>query len=373
MAANARSLIANRGDLIHKLKSDGHTVHALIPDYDFLPEVEGLDISYDRIQLSRTGLSPLADLRTYQQLKRLIRKEKPDVVYAYSIKPVIYGSLASRACQTPVTAAMITGMGYLFTGETLRQRLLRRMAAFLYRRALKAANVIFFQNPDDLDLFYSLGIVNQNDNKKIVRTNGSGINLQRFSKSPPPIRPVHFLLIARLLRDKGIREFVRAAETVKKKSPETQFTVVGPHNPDLPHSLSKEEVSQWKKQNVVSFIGGRKDVRDELKSCSVYVLPSYREGTPRSVLEAMATGRAIITTDTPGCRETVIEGENGFLVPVQDAGVLAERMLWFLENPEKIEEMGDASHRLAKEKFDVNKVNEVILKTIFLNHQKENL
>jgi len=369
IAANARSLIANRGDLIRQMKEQGHQVHALIPDYDFLPEVEELGISYDLIQLSRTGMDPKADLRYYRQLRQFITDWQPDIVYSYSIKPVIYGSLAARASGVPMVAAMITGMGYLFTGESLKQRMLRRVASSLYRRGLAAADRIFFQNPDDLALFRELDIITKADEHKIYRTNGSGINLERFPSSPPPMppdEPVTFLMIARLLQDKGVREFVRAAEMLRSDYPKAQFVVVGPHDPLLPHALPADELEQWKVNGVVSFIGGVKDVRPFLKECSVYVLPSYREGTPRSVLEAMATGRPVITTDTAGCRETVVDWVNGFLVPVKSARGLASRMKIFLRQPDLIDVMGRNSLVMAQEKYDVNQVNRVIMEAIGL-------
>ena len=369
VAANARSLIANRGDLIQEMKALGHHVHALIPDYDFLPEVEELGITWDLVQLSRTGMDPKADLRYYRQLRRFMTDWQPDIVYSYSIKPVIYGSLAARASGVPMVAAMITGMGYLFTGESMKQRVLRRVASSLYRRGLAAADHIFFQNPDDLALFRELSIVGPEDEGKITRTNGSGINLERFPSTPPPMppdEPVTFLMIARLLQDKGVREFVRAAEMLRADYPKAQFVVVGPHDPLLPHSLPADELEQWKVNGTVSFVGGVKDVRPYLKESSVYVLPSYREGTPRSVLEAMATGRPVITTDTPGCRETVVDWVNGFLVPVKSADALAARMKIFLRQPDLIDVMGRNSLSMAEEKYDVRLVNRVILEAIGL-------
>ncbi len=369
VAANARSLIANRGDLIREMKALGHHVHALIPEYDFLPEVEELGITWDLVQLSRTGMDPKADLRYYRQLRRFMTDWQPDIVYSYSIKPVIYGSLAARASGVPMVAAMITGMGYLFTGESLKQRMLRHVASSLYRRGLAAADRIFFQNPDDLALFRELSIVGPEDEAKITRTNGSGINLERFPSSPPPMppdEPVTFLMIARLLQDKGVREFVRAAEMLRSDYPRAQFLVVGPHDTMLPHALPADELEQWKINGVVSFVGGVKDVRPYLNESSVYVLPSYREGTPRSVLEAMATGRPVITTDTPGCRETVVDWVNGFLVPVKSAGALAARMKIFLRQPDLIDVMGRNSLSMAEEKYDVRLVNRVILEAIGL-------
>ncbi len=369
VAANARSLIANRGDLIREMQELGHKVHALIPEYDFLPEVEDLGITWDLIRLSRTGVDPRSDWKYYRQLRQFMAEWKPDIVYSYSIKPVIYGSLAARASGVPVVAAMVTGMGYLFTGETLKQRLLRQVAVTLYRRGLAAADQIFFQNPDDLALFRDLGIIGPEDGAKITQTNGSGINLDRFPSSPPPMppnNPVTFLMIARLLQDKGVREFVRAAEMLQTDYPKAQFVVVGPHDPLLPHALPGDELQRWKEKGVVSFVGGVKDVRPYLENCSVYVLPSYREGTPRSVLEAMATGRPVITTDTPGCRETVVDWVNGFLVPVKSAEALNSRMKIFLRQPELIDIMGNNSKGMAEEKYDVRLVNRGILEAIGL-------
>jgi glycosyltransferase involved in cell wall biosynthesis len=369
IAANARSLIANRGDLIREMKEQGHHVHALIPEYDFLPQVKSLDITYDLIQLSRTGVDPWSDRKSYRQLKKLIAHHQPDIVYSYSIKPVIYGSLAAQACNVPMVAAMITGMGYLFTGETLRQRLLRSVASRMYRRGLAAADRIFFQNPDDLELFRNMSLLNGRNGDRIVRTNGSGINLERFPQSPPPVPPenrLNFLMIARLLQDKGVREFVQAAHKVAALHSDVRFTVVGPHDPHLPHALPADEVEQWRRRGIVNFTGGVTDVRPYLRDCSVYVLPSYREGTPRSVLEAMATGRPVITTDTPGCRETVMDGENGFLVPVKSVDALAGHMEQFIRNPCLITEMGVKSRQFACDKYDVRKVNRVILDAIGL-------
>ncbi|AXJ01727.1 Glycosyltransferase involved in cell wall bisynthesis [Cyclonatronum proteinivorum] len=367
IAANARSLIANRGDLIRELTSRGHQVHALIPDYDFLPEVEELGISWELIHLSRTGADPFRDYRSYRELKQKIRQFGPDITYGYSIKPVIYGALAARACGVAVRASMITGMGYLFTGNTLKQRLLRIAGAWLYRQAMKASTTIYFQNPDDVALFKSLDIIRAKEASKIVRTNGSGVNMDRFYETRPVKEPVRFLVISRLLEDKGIREFVHAARLLHHRYPEAAFQVVGPLDLNLPHALPEREVESWKAEGLVDFTGGVKDVRPYIESCSVYVLPSYREGTPRSVLEAMAMKRAIITTDTPGCRETVEQEVNGFLVPVKSSEALAAAMEQFLQQPQLIDRMAAESLRICREKYDVTKVNQTILEGLKLH------
>jgi glycosyltransferase involved in cell wall biosynthesis len=432
IAGNTRSLIANRGDLIKEMKRRGHQVTALVPEYDFMPEIEQLAIPYRKISLSRSTVNPLAEMRSRKELERIIREIAPDKVFAYTIKPVVQGVPAARQAGVKQVYAMITGMGYLFTGETLRQRILRFIAVQLYRRALNKCTGIFFQNPDDIALFSDLGIVSEDD-CRIWMTNGSGVNMGHFSGSyvdegremgssgdgessgenapdlpttrppnrteqrlktlelpsefgnkslnlsiplPPdwpnqrsenPNKPIRFLVIARLLKDKGIMEFVKAAEELKATYEEgVKFTVVGPYDPNLPHAVRREDYDAWMKGDVVEFMGQQSDVRPFIADCDVYVLPSYREGTPRSVLEAMAMGKAVVTTDTPGCRETVNEGENGFLVPAREWKPLFEALECFVNQPELIAQMGVKSYQLCEEKYEVGKVNEGIVKTMGL-------
>ena len=363
IAGNTRSLIANRGDLIRDLRDHGYEVAAIVPEFDLLPQIKDLAIEWHTIPLRRTGINPVKDFGAIRKLYRLILQISPDVVYSYTIKPVIYGSLCAARAGVPVRTSMITGMGYLFTGETLKQRILRKIASAMYGMALRRNHVIFFQNPDDRLLFSDLGIVRE-DKDNLVMTNGSGVNMQQFPKKAPAVDQLRFLVIARLLQDKGIYEFVEAATRLKEKYPEVKFRVVGPHDPELPHSIPKETIDRWQEQGKVEFPGGTDDVRPELAQASVYVLPSYREGTPRSVLEAMCTGRPVITTDTPGCRETVKHGETGYLVPAREYEGLYVAMEHFILNPGDIPEMGEASYQYAKEKYDVHKVNKTIIKAI---------
>lgn len=360
IAGNARSLIANRGDLIRALKRCGHEVTALVPSYDFLPEIRELGITYDMIDLRRMSMNPWYDLQYCTELVTKIRQVVPDIVFSYTVKPVIYGSIAARIAGVKHITSMITGLGYLYTGGSPKQILGRMAADFLYRFALHRNHVVFFQNPDDKDLFHKKGFVGLT--QKSVLINGSGVNLDYFQASPLPQGPPRFLLIARLLEDKGIAEFVEAAAYVKELYPESTFQVLGPHDPNLPRAIPLHQIKAWKAQGHVEFHLGVKDVRPHLERSSVYVLPSsYREGTPRTVLEAMAMGRPIITTDAPGCRETVIPDRNGFLVSVGNVEGIADAMCQFIRNPDKIVRMGIESRKLAELKYDVNKVNQIII------------
>lgn len=364
IAGNARSLIANRGDLIHEMCSRGLKVAAAVPTADYLPEVENLGIDIYPLEMGRTGVNPLKDLRTTGSLVRLMRRLKPAAVFGYTVKPVVYSSLAARIAGVPRVYAMITGLGHAYTTETAKTRVLRFIISRLYRMGIGCCDKVFFQNPDDLQEFVDLGIVR--DASKVVRINGSGVDTARFAQQPLPAGDPVFLFIGRLLTEKGTAEFVEAAAALRERWPKARFVAVGPHDPALPHSVRAADLEGWKRAGAVEFVGGVKDVRPWLAESSVFVLPSYREGTPRSVLEAMSVGRAIVTSDAPGCRETVVHGENGFLVAPRQAAPLAEAMERFLIDPQLIPQMAAASRDLVEKKYDVRKVNQVIIKAMDL-------
>lgn len=359
IAGNARSLIANRGDLIRAMCSKGLKVAAAVPTADYLPEVEEIGITIYPVKMGRTGINPFHDFNFLITLIKLLRQTRPQIVFSYTIKPVIYGSLAARLSKVPRTYSMITGLGHVFTTENPRNKRLQKVISWLYRLGLNNNNKVFFQNPDDLQEFLNRGILK--DHGKAVRTFGSGVDMQRFARKPLPTDPITFLFIGRLLTEKGVAEFCEAASQVHAISPTARFIVVGPHDPNLPHSCAQQDLERWKTEGLVEFTGGTKDVRPWIEKCSVFVLPSYREGTPRSVLEAMSMGRPIITSDAPGCRETVEDGVNGFLVPPRSIEPLVNAMQFFLKQPEKIVEMGEASWQRVERDYDVHKVNRVIL------------
>lgn len=359
LAGNARSLIANRGDLIREMCTFGLQVSAAVPTADYLPEVEELGITIYPVEMGRTGINPLHDLKYLLSVRKLLRSVRPEVVFGYTIKPVVYGSLAARMAGVPKIYSMITGLGHVFTTENERNRRLQKVIVFFYRRGLAVNDKVFFQNPDDLQEFLDRGMLK--DRTRAVRTFGSGVDMQRFARESLPKGSVTFLFIGRLLTEKGVAEFCEAASQLRNEYPEARFIAVGPHDPTLPHACAEEDIDRWKAECVVEFVGGVSDVRPWIAASSVFVLPSYREGTPRSVLEAMSMGRPIITTDAPGCRETVDEGVNGFLVPPRQIQPLVVAMRRFLDEPECVARMGDASWQLVKRLYDVRKVNRVIL------------
>jgi glycosyltransferase involved in cell wall biosynthesis len=286
-------------------------------------------------------------------------------VLVYAAKPVVYGLTAARLARVRLRAAMITGVGSaLAGGSRLRRRALASLLRRLYAVALGQAHVVFFQNPDDERLFRSMGLIG--DGHRVVRINGSGVDLERFSPAPLLPPPITFLMIGRLIRDKGVREYVEAARRVHRAHPGARFQLLGPLD-ENPSAIRPRQLEAWREEGTVEYLGTTRDVRPFLARAHVLVLPSYGEGMPRSVLEAMAMGRAVITTDVPGCRETVEGGRNGLLVPVRDAGALAEGMLRLLADPGQLEPMGRQGRAMAEERFDVHTVNRTILAAMGLD------
>ena len=365
IAGLADSLINFRGPLIAALKAKGLDVHVAAPD---LPEhsavrlqLQAMRLTVHQVPMLRTGTNPLADLRTALALWRLMRQIAPGMVLGYTIKPVIYGSLAAWLAGVPSRFALITGLGYAFQGGSQRSRL-QALVQHLYSLALARAHGVFFQNPDDLALFQERGILRPHTQVCVV--NGSGVDVAAFAVAPVPPVP-HFLLIARLLGDKGVREYAQAAQRTRALYPQARFSLVGWLD-EHPDAIAQSELDAWVQAGTLDFLGRLSDVRPAIEACSVYVLPSYREGTPRTVLEAMAMGRAVITTDAPGCRETVVDGDNGFLVPVQSVDALAEAMARFITDPTLATRMGQRGRQIAEEKYDVHKVTAVMLKEMGL-------
>ena len=384
IGGNVHSLVLFRGDMIQQMVEDGNEVFAMAPATDLEGEaanrltklvaekLQTLGVPYLPIPLNRTGVNPLKDLHTIYWLSRKMNEIEPDVVLSYTMKPVIYGSIAARLAGVRNIFSMITGLGYVFTGDSVRQRALARIVIVLYKLALGFNKKIYFMNPDDLNLFRQLKIVA--GGKKTVMINGSGVNVERYSFKPPQMETVIFLIIARLLWDKGIGEFVSAARLLKEKYPEVRWQIVGPFD-NNPSAIHREDVVKWQAEGLIEYMGATEDVRPYLEKASVYVLPSYREGTPRSVLEAMAMGRPVITTDAPGCRETVIDGVNGFLVPVRDKVALAAAMEKFILDKNLMAEMGKKGREIAESRYDVHKVNLSILRPMELDqfHDKRNV
>lgn len=373
IASYLPSVLNFRGKLLEAIATKGYEIHILTPDtqqfQDDCQTLTQLGYHIHNISMQRAGTNPIADAKTLKALYATIKAIRPDYVLSYTIKPVVYGTLAARMAKVPHIFAMITGLGYAFqTADNQPPSTTQKLIYFLYKKALQYCQKIIFQNSDDRALFKQLQLMP--DNMPTVLVNGSGVNLAQFEIMELPqdeqgkIKP-SFLLIARLLKDKGVQEYIEAAKLIKQQYRDTEFHLVGWID-ENPNSINQSQLDDWINQGIVKFWGKLGDVRPAIAACSVYVLPSYREGTPRTVLEAMAMGRAVITTNAPGCKETIIDGENGFLVPVKSVKELAEAMEKFIIQPSLIESMGQASQKIAIEKFDVQKVNETMIEAMGL-------
>ena len=367
----ASSLYTFRKDLILSLIDKGYTVYAFTSDSDKaelakIAQLGAIPIHYD---LSRGGLNPYEDLSNTISLYQKIKKIQPDIVLSYFIKPVIYGTLAAKLARVPKKIAMIEGLGFAFTeqpeGYSKKAKIVQRVQVALFKLALPLADKIVFLNPDDVkDLLYTHSIPVRN----YEVLGGIGLKLADYPYQPvnPKNVKIDFLFIGRLLKEKGIFDFIEAAKIVKQRYPNTKFTVLGRTDADNPGALHADQVQELVATGVIDYPGQVANVVDWIADSNVFVLPSYREGVPRSTQEAMAVGRAVITTDVPGCRETVIDGKNGFIVPKWNPQALAEKMIYFIENPEQVQVMGEESYKIAVEKFDAEKVNQRLLNILGL-------
>ncbi len=361
----AETVIAFRGPLLSYLRRKGFHVVCLAPDCraKIGQALEALGVEPLDYPLDRTGINPLNDLRTLFHLYRLMREGRPDAVIAFQPKPNVYALLAARLASVPVRAAVVEGLGFAFTPgeETFKKRVVRVVLKALYKLSFAFAHKVFFLNPDDLREFVAQGLVRP---EKAVLLGGIGVPLEEWPPAPPHLEPLTFTLIARLLREKGVREFAEAARRVKARHPGVRFLLIGPLDTN-PGAIPEAEVRSWVEEGILEWIPWTEDVRPYLTETSVYVLPSYREGVPRSTQEAMAMARPVITTDVPGCRETVVEGQNGFLVPPRDVEALVVAIERFIQDPSLVEQMGRESRKLAEERFNARVKSAQVIAALF--------
>lgn len=369
----ASSFYGFRADLIRTFLKKGHQVYAFTSEYtaEDLIKIEKLGATPITYTLNRGGLNPFADIIATCQLSKKIKAINPDLVFSYFSKPVIFGTLAAKLAKVPHVIGMLEGLGYTFTeqpeGLSKKTQIIKKIQVFLYKIALPQLDQLIFLNPDDpKDLLEKHAI--QVKKVKVEVLGGIGLNLEDypFQALNNIHSPVKFLFIGRLLKEKGIHEFVQAAKLVKKVYPESQFTVLGAIDHHNLGALQQKELDTLISSNIIQYPGHVSNIKDWIADSHVFVLPSYREGVPRSTQEAMAIGRAVITTDVPGCRETVVDGVNGFLVPKWDSEALAEKMIYFIEHPEQIQLMGAESYKIAVEKFDAEKVNQRLVNILGL-------
>jgi glycosyltransferase involved in cell wall biosynthesis len=352
-----------RAGLMRVLKARGATVLGGGAEGDgFEQKIVALGVPFMPLPVDKKGINPRADVQLLWSLYRWYRREKPDIVHHFTIKPVIYGSIAARLAGVPRIVSTITGLGFVFMEEDVVW--LRRLVESQYRFALALTHFTFFLNQEDRCFFLDRRLVRP---WKTGLLPGEGVDCSFFTPCAHvpagAAKPLTFLMVARLLRDKGVYEFVEAAGIVKRDFPQVQFQLLGGRDERNPTVVEQRDLDRWHAAGLISWLGEVADVRPSIAQADVVVLPSYREGIPRTLLEGAAMGKPLITTDTTGCREVVEDGINGLLVPVKDAPALARAMVRMLSDPAMRERMGKAGRAKMEREFDEQIVLDKILKT----------
>ncbi len=366
VGTDTASMANFRAPLLRDLAAKGHELilTAPVPEPHALETLAALGVRYIESPMNRAGLSPLADLKLLLWLFRLFVREKPDVLFCFQAKAIIYGGFAGWLARIKKRAVMVEGLGigFMKSGGNAKQRVVQIVMPLLFRLGVWPSHLVFFLNPDDLAYFRQRHFVHAH--QTCVQIDGIGVDLAHFAQKPLPEGPVHCLMIARLIAEKGVRIFADAARLVRQQRPDIQFVLLGPEDPS-PAGVPLSEVLGWQAAGDLVYAGKTTDVRSFLAACHLFVLPTwYREGLPRSTMEAMATGRAIVTTNTAGARETVLDQVNGYLVEPKDAAGLAAAILKIVNDPAALERMGAASRHIAETRFEVGHINHLIMNAL---------
>lgn len=332
-----------RLSLAKELRAQGHEVVLVSSSGSFQSLLQGEDFQWIPFPLSRQGINPLYELWTLWRLTRLYRQVNPDIVHHFTIKPVLYGSIAAHLLRIPGIINSITGLGHVFIDSGIVTRLLRFLAGWLYRLNLRGTQVIF-ENPEDRHIFIQQGFIKADHSHLIL---GTGVDVERYRPTPNVNEVPIVLFSSRMLVTKGVLEYVEAVQILKQKGINARFALAGRTDPGNPASIPEEQITSWKDSDLLEWWGWQSDMPSALARADIFCLPSYREGVPNALLEATACGLPIVTTDTPGCRDVVTHGVNGLLVPVKDAQAIADSLELLIVDPELRRKMGSAGREIA--------------------------
>lgn len=359
VATSGISLLNFRGELIKSWIKKGNEVLCISIESpeEISKIIDQIGAKYYQVAGDRTSIGILSGLKMIKEYKKIFKKYKPDICYLYMSKPVAFGGIAAIQTKVPHINVLVNGLENAYYRRGLKDFIVRCVMSCLYFNVARKADNVFFQNTDDMMYFKKHHLLSK-ENANII--NGSGVDMQYFYKAKLPEKPAA-LMVARLLWSKGIREYLQAIKIVKEKYPEFRFILIGGLDKN-DEALTKEELEDVIKETNLEYYGYAEDVRPYIEEASIFVLPSYHEGLSRSILEAMAMGRVVITTDAPGCKDTILDKENGFIVPVKNSKLIAEKIIYLIENPKEIERMSENSYSICLEKFEVNKVNNEIIK-----------
>ena len=351
-----------RAGLMRTLRNQGDEVlGAGARGGGFAAKILAMGIPFEKMPIDMKGINPLSDISFFWAMFLWYRKNHPDIAHHFTIKPVIYGSIAARLAGVPKVISTITGLGYVFTGSG--NPLLQTLVEWMYRVAFLCSDYVFFLNTSDLDFFVSRGII-QGDKAGLLP--GEGVDCAHFDSGlfpePDSQEPPMVLMVARLLRDKGIYEFVEAARIAREAGSPARFCLLGGRDQRNPTVVDAQDLEEWIANGVVTWLGETEDVRPVIASASVVVLPSYREGAPRSLMEASAMSRPVVATNVVGCRDVVVDGLTGLLVPLKDSGALAQAVLHILEHSGQAREMGRQGRSFILNKYSEQIVIDSILK-----------
>lgn len=351
---NPAYFISHRLPIGLALLAKGYAVHVIAPG-KCPSELLETGLNYHSVEMSRMGMNPFIEFATIFSLRRIFKKIQPDLVHLVTIKPYLYGGIAARLAGVPAVVSAVAGLGILFSSQGIKNKVVRSMLYPMYRFAFAHKNqVVIFQNTNDRDLFFDLKILDI-ERARLIR--GAGVNLLHYHYLPEPEHVPVISFVARLLKDKGVIEIVEASRILKRLDIEVRFWIIGDPDPGNPNTVTKAELVEWQQAGLVEYFGYRTDIANLFSQSNIVTLPSYYgEGLPKVLIEAAACGRAVITSDHPGCRDAIEPDLTGVLVPVRDAEALADSIQYLIENPDLRKAMGKAGRELAKKEFAIEKV-----------------